>query len=65
MAVNYMEDGTLAEPAPINAFMKSPSAIIGDGDAMTWRREFGMIFGIPLIDDALELTVKTRALTDG
>jgi 2-keto-4-pentenoate hydratase/2-oxohepta-3-ene-1,7-dioic acid hydratase in catechol pathway len=34
MAVNYMEDGTLSEPAPINAFMKSPSAIIGDGDAM-------------------------------
>jgi hypothetical protein len=29
------------------------------------RSEFGMIFGIPLIDDALELTVKTRALTDG
>ena len=29
-----MEDGTLAEPAPINAFMKSPSAIIGDGDTM-------------------------------
>jgi polyisoprenoid-binding protein YceI len=28
------------------------------------RSEFGMIFGIPLIDDALELTVKTRALTD-
>src|SRR6266699_1462623 len=34
MAVNYMEDGTLAEPAPINAFMKSPSAIIGNGDTM-------------------------------
>src|ERR1700680_4741129 len=34
MAENYMEDGTLAEPAPINAFMKSPSAIIGDGDTM-------------------------------
>ncbi|MGH6675197.1 MAG: fumarylacetoacetate hydrolase family protein, partial [Xanthobacteraceae bacterium] len=34
MAVNYMEDGTLKEPAPINAFMKSPSAIIGDGDTM-------------------------------
>src|SRR5579884_1302791 len=34
MAVNYMEDGTLAEPAPINAFMKSPSAVIGDGDTM-------------------------------
>ncbi|HEX5815561.1 MAG TPA: fumarylacetoacetate hydrolase family protein [Methylomirabilota bacterium] len=34
MAVNYMEDGTRAEPAPINAFMKSPAAIIGDGDTM-------------------------------
>jgi 2-keto-4-pentenoate hydratase/2-oxohepta-3-ene-1,7-dioic acid hydratase in catechol pathway len=34
MAVNYMEDGTLAEPALINAFMKSPRAIIGDGDTM-------------------------------
>jgi polyisoprenoid-binding protein YceI len=29
------------------------------------RSEFGMIFGIPLIDDALEITVKTRALNDG
>jgi polyisoprenoid-binding protein YceI len=28
------------------------------------RSEFGMIFGIPMIDDALEITVKTRALTD-
>lgn len=34
MAVNYMEDGTRAEPAPINAFHKSPNAIIGDGDTM-------------------------------
>ena len=34
MAVNYMEDGTRSEPAPINAFLKAPSAIIGDGDAM-------------------------------
>jgi 2-keto-4-pentenoate hydratase/2-oxohepta-3-ene-1,7-dioic acid hydratase in catechol pathway len=34
MAVNYMEDGTRAEPAPINAFLKSPSAIIGHGDTM-------------------------------
>ena len=34
MAVNYMEDGTLPEHAPINAFMKSPSSIIGDGDTM-------------------------------
>ncbi len=34
MAVNYMEDGTRDAPAPINAFHKSPSAIIGHGDTM-------------------------------
>jgi 2-keto-4-pentenoate hydratase/2-oxohepta-3-ene-1,7-dioic acid hydratase in catechol pathway len=34
MAVNYMEDGTRSEPAPINAFHKSPGSIIGPGDTM-------------------------------
>ena len=34
MAVNYMEDGTRSEPAPINAFHKSPGAVIGNGDTM-------------------------------
>src|SRR5712691_12656085 len=34
MAVNYMEDGTRKEPAPINAFNKSASAVIGSGDTM-------------------------------
>jgi 2-keto-4-pentenoate hydratase/2-oxohepta-3-ene-1,7-dioic acid hydratase in catechol pathway len=34
MAVNYMEDGTRTEPAPINAFMKSPGAIIGPDETM-------------------------------
>src|SRR5436305_10835804 len=34
MAVNYMEDGTRSEPAPINAFHKSPNAVIGHGDTM-------------------------------
>jgi 2-keto-4-pentenoate hydratase/2-oxohepta-3-ene-1,7-dioic acid hydratase in catechol pathway len=34
MAVNYMEDGTRAEPAPINAFHKTPNSIIGPGDTM-------------------------------
>ena len=34
MAVNYMEDGTLKEAAPINAFHKAPTAIIGPGDTM-------------------------------
>ncbi len=34
MAVNYMEDGTRSEPAPINGFHKSPSAVIGPGETM-------------------------------
>ena len=34
MAVNYMEDGTLEKPAPINAFNKAPSTIIGPGETM-------------------------------
>jgi 2-keto-4-pentenoate hydratase/2-oxohepta-3-ene-1,7-dioic acid hydratase in catechol pathway len=34
MAVNYMEDGTRKEPAPINAFHKAANAIIGPGDTM-------------------------------
>jgi 2-keto-4-pentenoate hydratase/2-oxohepta-3-ene-1,7-dioic acid hydratase in catechol pathway len=34
MAVNYMEDGTRDEPAPINAFHKASNTVIGDGDTM-------------------------------
>ena len=34
MAVNYMEDGTRSEPAPINAFHKAASAVIGPEDSM-------------------------------
>jgi len=34
MAVNYMEDGTRSEPAPINAFLKTGNTVIGPGDAM-------------------------------
>ena len=34
MAVNYMEDGTRKEPAPINAFMKSSNSVIGEGETM-------------------------------
>ena len=33
MALNYMEDGTREDPAPINAFHKSPGSIIGNGDS--------------------------------
>jgi len=34
MAVNYMEDGTLPEPAPINAFHKATNTVIGPDDTM-------------------------------
>lgn len=34
MAVNYMEDGTLEKPAPINAFHKASTCVIGHGDTM-------------------------------
>jgi 2-keto-4-pentenoate hydratase/2-oxohepta-3-ene-1,7-dioic acid hydratase in catechol pathway len=34
MAVNYMEDGTRKEPAPLNAFHKAPTSIIGPDDTM-------------------------------
>jgi 2-keto-4-pentenoate hydratase/2-oxohepta-3-ene-1,7-dioic acid hydratase in catechol pathway len=34
MAVNYMEDGTRSAPAPLNAFHKAPSSIIGPGETM-------------------------------
>jgi 2-keto-4-pentenoate hydratase/2-oxohepta-3-ene-1,7-dioic acid hydratase in catechol pathway len=44
MAVNYMEDGTLPEPAPINAFMKSPSAVIGPGGVMVLPNLAATIF---------------------
>ena len=44
MAVNYMEDGTRAEPAPINAFLKAPSAIIGPGETITLPADRANIF---------------------
>ena len=34
MAGNYMEDGTHAEPPPMNAFLKTSSAIVGHEDTM-------------------------------
>jgi 2-keto-4-pentenoate hydratase/2-oxohepta-3-ene-1,7-dioic acid hydratase in catechol pathway len=34
MAVNYMEDGTRKEAAPINAFHKSPGCIVGHGETL-------------------------------
>lgn len=34
MALNYKEEGPRSEPAPINAFLKSPNGIIGNEDTM-------------------------------
>lgn len=34
MAVNYMEDGARASPAPIDTFYKPGTSVIGDGDTM-------------------------------
>jgi 2-keto-4-pentenoate hydratase/2-oxohepta-3-ene-1,7-dioic acid hydratase in catechol pathway len=44
MAVNYMEDGTLAERPLINAFHKSPSAVIGHDDTMVLPDVPALIF---------------------
>jgi len=34
MAGNYLENGTLAEPRPINGFLKNRNAVIGDNDTV-------------------------------
>ncbi len=44
MAVNYMEDGTRKEPPPINAFLKSPTAVIGDGDTVVLSKDNATVF---------------------
>ena len=44
MAVNYMEDGTRDAPAPINAFLKSPNAVVSDGDTVVLNKEPATIF---------------------
>jgi 2-keto-4-pentenoate hydratase/2-oxohepta-3-ene-1,7-dioic acid hydratase in catechol pathway len=55
MAVNYLEEGARAVPAPINAFHKSPNSVIGDGESMVLpdvpatvfegEAELGVVFG--------------------
>ena len=44
MAGNYLENGSLAEARPINAFLKSPNAAIGDGDTVVLPPEPVTIF---------------------
>ncbi|MBI4339399.1 MAG: fumarylacetoacetate hydrolase family protein [Chloroflexi bacterium] len=43
MAVNYLE-GIRTEPAPINAFLKAPTAVIGDGDTLELSKENATVF---------------------
>ena len=63
MAVNYMEDGTRSEPAPINAFHKSPSGVIGDGDTMVLQDIPATIFEgeAELLQELLNLANSLRA----
>ena len=42
----------------------NPRAVAFVASGRIARSEFGVIFGIPLLDDALKNTVKTRALSD-
>ena len=44
MAANYMEHGAREAPAPINAFLKSPNSIIGDGDTLVLPDASAAIF---------------------
>jgi polyisoprenoid-binding protein YceI len=48
------------EPGP--SATRRPVAFSATGTIR--RSDFGMIFGLPLIDDAIEITVKTRAPAD-
>jgi 2-keto-4-pentenoate hydratase/2-oxohepta-3-ene-1,7-dioic acid hydratase in catechol pathway len=44
MAVNYMENGTRSEPAPINAFLKSSNSVIGEGDTIIMSEQDAIVF---------------------
>ena len=34
MAANYLENGALSEPKPLNGFLKSPESVIGEGETV-------------------------------
>ena len=44
MVANYLENGALAKANPINAFLKSPSAVIGDYETVTLTEQPATIF---------------------
>jgi 2-keto-4-pentenoate hydratase/2-oxohepta-3-ene-1,7-dioic acid hydratase in catechol pathway len=79
MARNYMENGTLSEKPPINAFHKTPSSIVGPGDTMVLpdipatifegEAELGVIIGrrgkdIP-VNEAMQYVFGYTNLIDG
>ena len=44
MAANYLESGALREPRPLNAFLKSPNSVIGNGDTVVLPPDKANIF---------------------
>ena len=50
------------DPSANQSTKRRPLAFSATGTIR--RSDFGMSFGLPLIDDAIEITVKTRALVD-
>ena len=44
MAVNYIESDTSTEMPPINAFLKSPNAVIGSGDTIVLAEDQATVF---------------------
>jgi 2-keto-4-pentenoate hydratase/2-oxohepta-3-ene-1,7-dioic acid hydratase in catechol pathway len=59
MAVNYMEDGTRDAPAPINAFHKSPNAVLSDAGVIVLPDVPATIFE-PEAEMALVIGKKAR-----
>ena len=46
MAGNYLENGTLKEARPINAFLKNRNAVIGDGDTVVLPNAVEAMLGV-------------------
>ncbi|MBI4199380.1 MAG: fumarylacetoacetate hydrolase family protein [Chloroflexi bacterium] len=44
MAGNYRETGTVKEPRPFNAFLKSPNGVVGDGDTVALPKAQAPVF---------------------
>ncbi len=44
MAANFLEDAAIKEPKPLNAFLKSPNCVIGNGDTVVLPPDKADIF---------------------